>query len=284
MKFVDPKTDIAFKKIFGNDNHKGILIEFLNEILELDSPIESVTINNAYQVPRLKGLKETTLDVKATDKLKREFIVEMQVEKETAFAKRAVYYSSKAYSSQLKKTEKYHLLKPVIFLGILDFVMFEHENVISRHLILNKETGQHDLKDLEFNFIELKKFTKSESDLETVAEKWIYFLQHADDLDRIPENANTPALKDAYEVAAQHTWTAEELDIYEAQEFKIAVNENVIQTALMDGIAQGIEQGKLEEKKAIAKGMLAKNLNLETIVELTGLTIEALTQLQNKAE
>jgi predicted transposase/invertase (TIGR01784 family) len=130
------------------------LIEFLNKILELDSPIESVTINNAYQVPRLKGLKETTLDVKATDKLKREFIVEMQVEKETAFAKRAVYYSSKAYSQQLKKAQKYHLLKPVIFLGILDFTMFEHENVISRHLILNKETGQHDLKDLEFNFIE----------------------------------------------------------------------------------------------------------------------------------
>jgi predicted transposase/invertase (TIGR01784 family) len=279
MKFVDPKTDIAFKKIFGNDAHKSILIEFLNEILELDSPIESVTINNAYQVPRLKGLKETTLDVKATDKLKREFIVEMQVEKETAFAKRAVYYSSKAYSQQLKKAEKYHLLKPVIFLGILDFTMFEHDSVISRHLILNKETGQHDLKDLEFNFIELPKFTKAESELETVAEKWIYFLQHADDLDRVPENTNTSALKDAYEVAAQHTWTQEELDIYEAQEFKIAVDANVLETARMDGVAEGIEQGKLVEKRLIAKGMLAKNLDLNTIVELTGLTFDEIQKL-----
>jgi predicted transposase/invertase (TIGR01784 family) len=193
MKFVDPKTDIAFKKIFGNKAHKGILIEFLNEILELDSPIERVTINNAYQAPRFKSLKETTLDVKATDKLKREFIVEMQVEKETVFAKWAVYYSSKAYSSQLKKTQKYHLLKSVIFLGILDFNMFEYENVISQHLILNKNTLQYDLKDLEFNFIELKKFTKSENDLETTADKWIYFLQHADDLDRVPENQYTRA-------------------------------------------------------------------------------------------
>ncbi|MEI6747264.1 MAG: Rpn family recombination-promoting nuclease/putative transposase [Methylococcaceae bacterium] len=283
MKFVDPKTDIAFKKIFGNDAHKSILIEFLNEILELDSPIESVTINNAYQVPRLKGLKETTLDVKATDKLKREFIVEMQVEKEVAFAKRAVYYSSKAYSQQLKKAQKYHLLKPVIFLGILDFVMFDHDSVISRHLILNKETGQHDLKDLEFNFIELKKFTKSQAQLETVAEKWIYFLQHADDLDRVPENADTPALKDAYEVAAQHTWTREELDIYEAQEFKIAVNQNVIETARLDGIAEGIEQGlekgKLEEKFAIAKGMLAEGLSIEIIAKLTSLTHDEIQSL-----
>ena len=285
MKFVDPKTDIAFKKIFGNEAHKGILIEFLNEILELDSPIESVTINNAYQAPKLKGLKETTLDVKATDKLKREFIVEMQVEKESAFAKRAVYYSSKAYSSQLKKAQKYHLLKPVIFLGILDFTMFEHDCVISRHLILNKETGQHDLKDLEFNFIELPKFTKSESELETVAEKWIYFLQHADDLDRVPSSANTPALQEAYEVAAQHTWTSDELDIYEAQEFKIAVSENVIQTALMDGIAQGLEQGleqgKLEEKRIIAKNLLATGVALEIIAKVTGLTEQVIIELQN---
>lgn len=279
MKFVDPKTDIAFKKIFGNDAHKSILIDFLNEILELDSPIESVTINNAYQVPRLKGLKETTLDVKATDKLKREFIVEMQVEKESAFVKRAVYYSAKSYSGQLKKAQKYHLLKPVIFLGILNFTIFENDNVISRHLILNKKTQQHDLKDLEFNFIELPKFTKSESELETPAEKWIYFLQHADDLDRVPENTDIPALQEAYEVAAQHTWTREELDIYEAQEFKLAVNENVIQTAMMDGIAKGREEGAMLEKQAIAKGMLIKGLDLTIIAELTGLDAHEIERL-----
>lgn len=280
MKFVDPKTDIAFKKIFGNDAHKGILIEFLNEILELDSPIESVTINNAYQLPRFKGLKETTLDVKATDTLKREFIVEMQVEKELAFAKRAVYYSSKAYSQQLKKAQKYHFLKPVIFLGILDFNMFDHDNVISRHLILNKETGQHDLKDLEFNFIELKKFTKAESELETTADKWIYFLQHADDLDRVPENTDTSALQEAYEVAAQHTWTREELDIYEAQEFKIAVNQNMIETAHMDGKQEGKLEGKIEGKLEIAKAMLTEGFDTDTIAKITQLTRQEIENLK----
>ncbi len=280
MKFVDPKTDIAFKKIFGNDAHKNILIEFLNEVLELDSPIESVTINNAYQVPRLKGLKETTLDVKATDKLKREFIVEMQVEKEMAFAQRAIYYSSKAYSQQLTKAEKYHLLKPVIFLGILDFNMFDHNNVISRHLILDKDTGQHDLKDLEFNFIELKKFTKTQTQLESVVDKWIYFLQHADDLDRMPENTNTHALKDAYEVAAQHTWTREELDIYEAQEFKTAVNQNVIETAHMDGKLEGKLEGRLEGRLEIAKTMLAAGFDLDTIAKITQLMPKEIESLK----
>jgi predicted transposase/invertase (TIGR01784 family) len=272
MRFVDPKTDIAFKKIFGNEAHKNILIEFLNEILELDAPIEDVTISNSYQAPRLKGLKETTLDIKATDKLKREFIVEMQVEKETAFVKRAVYYSSKAYSQQLQKTEKYHLLKPVIFLGILDFTIFDHASVLSRHLILNAETGQHDLKDLEFNFIELPKFTKSESELETVADKWIYFIQQADNLDHVPENANTPALQEAYDIAAQHHWTQEELDIYESQGFAIGKARNIVETARLDG--------ELQAKLQIARNLLAV-MNDTQIADMTGLTIEAVAELRN---
>lgn len=276
MKFVDPKTDIAFKKIFGNDAHKNILIEFLNEILELDSPIEDVTISNSYQAPRLKGLKETTLDIKATDKLKREFIVEMQVEKETAFVKRAVYYSSKAYSQQLQKTEKYHLLKPVIFLGILDFTIFDHASVLSRHLILNAETGQHDLKDLEFNFIELPKFTKSETELETTADKWIYFIQQADNLDHVPSSADTPALQEAYDIAAQHHWTQEELDIYESQGFAIGKGRNSFETARLDGEAIGEKRGKTE----VARNLLIA-MNDTQIADMTGLTIEAVAELRN---
>ena len=286
MKFVDPKTDIAFKKIFGNDAHKNILIEFLNEILELDAPIEDVTISNSYQAPRLKGLKETTLDIKATDKLKREFIVEMQVEKETAFVKRAVYYSSKAYSQQLQKTEKYHLLKPVIFLGILDFTIFDHASVLSRHLILNAETGQHDLKDLEFNFIELPKFTKSETELETTADKWIYFIQQADNLDHVPNNADTPALQEAYDIAAQHHWTQEELDIYESQGFAIGKARNSFETALLEGhtkgLAEGLAEGELQTKLQIARNLLIA-MNDTQIADMTGLTIDAVAQLRNNA-
>jgi predicted transposase/invertase (TIGR01784 family) len=144
---------------------------------------------------------------------------------------------------------------------------------------LNKDTGQHDLKDLEFNFIELPKFTKSESELETVAEKWIYFLQHADDLDRVPENANTPALQEAYEVAAQHTWTAEELDIYEAQEFKIAVDANVLKTALMDGMNKGIEQGKESKALEIANNLLSL-MDDSAIAHITGLDIQTIQTLR----
>ncbi len=110
-------------------------------------------------------------------------------------------------------------------------------------------------------------------------------LQQAIKLDHIPENTDTPALKLAYEVAAQHQWSAAELEIYEAQEMEICRSKNVIETARMEGLADGIEKGKLagEQAKAlaIAQKLLAKGLDVETIAETTGLTIENITQLRN---
>lgn len=100
MKFVDVKNDIAFRKIFGNENRKETLISFLNAILDFhgDQRITKVTILNPYQLPKLKGGKVTIIDVKATDQAGRIYIVEMQVADIDGFDKRVLYYSSKSYS------------------------------------------------------------------------------------------------------------------------------------------------------------------------------------------
>ena len=279
MKFVDPKTDIAFKKIFSNQAHKEILIEFLNELLELEYPIADVTISNSYQPPHLLGLKESHLDIKATDTSGREFLVEMQVEKEAWFRQRAMYYSSKSYSQQLGIGEKYHLLKPVIFLGILDFKTFSHESPFSRHLLLNSQTQQQDLKDLEFNFIELPKFIKSETELESTADKWIYFIKYAANLDCIPANADTPALQLAYQIATQYQWTKEELEVYEAQEIKLEINRNVVETAWLDGMNAGKTVGKEEGKMDVARNLLPI-MDDAAIAQITGLDVNAIRQLR----
>ncbi len=258
MKFVSPKTDIAFKKIFGNEQHKEILIEFLNEVLDLAYQIIDITILNPYQAPKLQGLKESTLDIKAKDEKGHEFIVEMQVEKDLGFQKRVVYYSSKAYTQQLDKGQAYHKLKPVIFLGILDFSIFEHDNHFSRHLILNLENQSHDLKDLEFNFIELPKFIKTESELTSISDKWIYFIKNADDFDHIPEHANTTALKNAYQIATQHTWTKEELDVYDYQGMRDYISWGAIEQAKIEGQAKGLQEGILQGSAKLLQRQLQK--------------------------
>jgi len=300
MKFVDPKTDIAFKKIFSNEAHKEILMEFLNETLILESPIIELQVLNPYQVPKLYDLKTTSLDIKAKDQLEREFLIEMQVAKEDWFLQRALYYSSKSYSQQLKIGGNYQELKPVIFLGILNFDAFEQTHYFSRHAILDVETQQRHFHDLEFNFIELKKFNKQEHELETIAEKWIYFLKQATNLDHVPENLNTDALKMAYQIAEQHQWSRDELEIYEAQEMDVHKHNNIVQTAkneglaegraegLAEGIEQGLAQGKEKGEKLkaleIAKNLLTTGLDIETIAKATALTPAEIENLHNNED
>jgi predicted transposase/invertase (TIGR01784 family) len=272
MQFADIKNDIAFRKIFGNETKKEILISFLNAVLKLEGKrqITWVEILNPYQVPIVLGAKSTILDIKAKDKAENEYIVEMQVTERTGFAKRIVFYSSKSYSSQLNIGEDYNKLKPTIFIGILNFEFLEGENYLSRHLILDVETQEHKLKDLDFNFIELPKFNKKEAELETLVEKWVYFIKNAENLTVIPPNIDDEGLKAAYTEADRHTWKKVDLEAYSY--------------ARMREVDEITRQTFIEEKKAME---IAENLiNLESdndfITKATGLTTEQIEELRNK--
>lgn len=129
MKFVDVKNDIAFRKIFGNENRKETLISFLNAELDFhgDHRITQVNILNPYQLPKLKGGKVTIIDLKATDQAGRTYIVEMQVGDIDGFEKRVLFYTSKSYADQIKRADFYRMLRPVIFIGILDFIHTENK-------------------------------------------------------------------------------------------------------------------------------------------------------------
>jgi predicted transposase/invertase (TIGR01784 family) len=217
MQFADIKNDIAFRKIFGNENKKEILISFLNAVLKLEgtSKINDIEILNPSQLPLVMGAKSTILDVKAKDVAGNQYIVEMQVTDKMGFAKRVVYYSAKSYSTQLDVGDNYYKLKPTIFIGILNFEFLESKQFLSRHLILDAETKEHKLKDLDFNFIELTKFNKTEEECETLIEKWVFFIKNAENLHLIPSSINDEGLKSAYQEADRHTWTKKELEDYE---------------------------------------------------------------------
>jgi len=286
MKFADPKNDLAFKKIFGNEKHTNILISFLNAVLDFKDEfvIVSVTLANPYQVPRIPELKETILDIKATNKRGDTFIVEMQRKDLGDFTKRSLYYTSKAYVAQLPKGNDYTVLKKVYFIGILNFNIFESKHYISRHLIINQETNNQDLKDFEFTFIELPKFTKELSGLTTILDKWIYFLKHAQDLTLIPkEYANIEEFQEAFEIATQTSWDAKELEVYEYMGLKEFDEINALKTAeekgLKKGIEQGIEKGEKNKAVEIAKNLL-DILDNETIALKTGLTIDEINSLR----
>lgn len=272
MQFADIKNDIAFRKIFGNENKKEILISFLNAVLKLEGTkqIAGIEILNPYQLARIAGSKSTILDVRAKDKAGNSYIVEMQVTDKKGLDKRITFYSARGYASQLDTSENYYKLKPVIFIGILNFEYMQSANYLSRHLILDVETQEHKLKDLEFSFIELPKFKKTKNELNTLIEKWVFFIKNAESLDVIPENIDDEGLKSAYQEADRHTWTREELEEYEY--------------ARMRETDEVAEKLLVEEKKAIqiAESLLKTNLTSEEIAKHTGLTVEQVEQLRNE--
>ena len=301
MKFADPKNDIAFKKIFGDENHKEVLISFLNAVLDFqgEQTIVEVELTNPYQVPKIEALKETILDIKVTNQKQEHFIVEMQKKDLGDFAKRSLYYTSKAYVNQLDAGKNYHKLKKVYFIGLLNFTMFEGQSCISRHLILNQETNTQDLDDFEFCFIELQKFSKPLGQLSTLLDKWIYFIKNASSLEMVPkEFTGNSALEQAFDSAQMYNWNREEMDVYDYMHLKAWDEINAIDTAVkkaekrakQEGLEQGLELGieqeqrlskkqRAQDKIEIAKNAISQGLEIQTIAAITGLSIEEIEKL-----
>ena len=274
MKFVDVKNDVAFRKIFGNEQKKVIIISFLNAVLNLEenSKIIDVNLVNPFQLPRIRGEKSSIIDVRARDQAGRSFIIEMQVAEKEGFGKRIQYYICKDYASQIDIGEEYPKLKPVYFIGILDFNFFPTQHYFSKHLIIDEDTGECTLEDLKFRFIELRKFKKEGGDLKTIIDKWIYFIKKAHKLEFIPDNTNDEGLKAAYEEAERHNWSKEEYDAY-----------------IYSGMREQDEKGRVHlavkrKTTKIVDKLWKKGMSVEDIADITELSIRDIKQIINDIE
>jgi PD-(D/E)XK nuclease family transposase len=228
MVFLDPTNDITFRKIFGDETRHESLISLINAVLKLTGPrqVVSVTIASPYQLPRLKTLKETIVDVRAVDGQGREFIVEMQCRGGLNWTRRAVFSTCKAYVNQLQTGDEYGLLHPVYFIGVLKFKVpwdriqkdseirlfgnsvlenapgeepphdgAAHVNArppvperhwLTRHVLTNEVTHEQTSQDLSLTFLELPRFDKALSDCTSVVEKWAWFFKHGAEQTEVP--------------------------------------------------------------------------------------------------
>ncbi|MEM8523069.1 MAG: Rpn family recombination-promoting nuclease/putative transposase [Bacteroidota bacterium] len=265
-EYVDPKVDIAFRKIFGDEKRKHILISLLNAVM--NKGIVEVEIVNPYQIPKLPELKYTILDVKAKDVDGKEYIVEMQSNPYAWFDKRALDYISRAYAEQLSPGEDYKQHQPVYFIGVLDFNHFKSEHYLSKHYLLNLETYEQEIVDFELYFLELKKFNKKVEDLEDALDKWIFFLKELEEMNALPEElAEVPEISEAAHTAKQSTWTKEEMDAYykglreEAKELNL-IQELEAKSEELEAKSEEL-QAKREELEAKSEELEAKNEELE---------------------
>ena len=278
MKFVDVKNDIAFRKIFGNEKKKVILISFLNAVLGLEGQnrVKEVILLNPFQLPRIAGEKSSIIDVRATDERGVTFIVEMQVAEPAGFDKRVLYYTSKDYAGQINIGDEYPKLRPVYFIGVLDFNYFSGKNYLSSHLIIDEETGECVFKDLKFRFIELPKFNKNAHELKNIIDKWTYFIKNADELEVMPSDVDDEGLKEAYEEAAQHNWSREDKHSWEKEEleaYDYAAMREQDERGKME-LAEKRAEKRAEErvKMEMAKKMKNEGYDNSIISRLTGLS------------
>ncbi|MEL7331389.1 MAG: Rpn family recombination-promoting nuclease/putative transposase [Cyanobacteria bacterium J06560_2] len=277
ITFINPKTDFAFKKIFGSPQSQDILISFLNAILYSSEPvIQNLTILDPYQAPRIEGIKNSYLDIKAALADGRTVIIEMQILNVLGFEQRVLYNAAKSYSTQLEVGEDYTLLNPVIALTITDFEMFEQaDSVISRYCLMEKTALTEYSDDLELVFVELPKFKKSLDELETLTDKWLFFLQSANELQAVPTTLdNVSAIHSAFEVARQSKLSPEELETLEKRQMFLHDLKNASLKATQDGKEKGDREARIE----IAQSLLDK-LPVEVISQTTGLSIDEIQKL-----
>jgi predicted transposase/invertase (TIGR01784 family) len=291
MIFINPKTDFAFKKIFGSEQSQDILVSFLNGILYGGEPIvQSVDILNPYQAPRIRGMKDTFLDVKATISGGQTVIIEMQVLNVEGFEQRVLYNAAKAYSTQLKIGDDYTLLNPVIALTITDFEMFQDlDAVISRFVLKEKQClTDYAIEGLELVFVELPKFQQALNQVTGLTDQWIYFLQNARQLQSVPASMKqVSAIQQAFTVANQANLSPEELEDLENREMFIHDQRNAIVKGTKQGLEQGrqegrqegLQEGRQEVKLEIAQRLLA-SFDDETIAQMTDLTAAQVQQLR----
>ena len=291
MRFLDVKTDYAFKKVFGSAESKPILISFLKALIGFPKgrEVTDLIIVDPYQIPLLQGMKDTYVDVKATLADGREVIVEMQVLNVKGFEQGILYNAAKSYSRQLQEGEDYTLLNPVIALTLTDFTLFEGEAVSNRFLLLEKERFIQYRDDIELIFFELPKFVKDESQLETIQDKWLYFVKNAGRLNVVPHILDEAPIREAFAIVNTAALSPEELEQQERRHDFIRLQRGSQEKAFEDGQAAGEARGRAEGRAegAQAKAMaVARNLlpvlDDAAIATATGLTTAEVARLRQE--
>ena len=247
--FADPKTDFVFQRIFGSEDHKPVLLGFLNDLLELDDAhrIESVSLLPAEQRPKVSELPYSIVDVKCVDVRGTTYVVEMQVLNVEAFEKRVMYNVAKAYTNQLDAGQAYPDLNDVIGITVCDFELWPRKKgfevpMLSRWRMQEQKSGTRGLSQLQLVFLELPKYDDARQP-RTLVEKWAYFFREAENLTAIPEALAHPPVLEALEAARTARFTTAEWDAYIAAGMAIQNERGALSLAHREGYEQGEEKG-----------------------------------------
>ena len=287
-KYINLMVDWSFKRVFGTEVNKDILIEFLKVVFP-QFAITDITYIPTEQLGIMEDDRKAIFDVLCKTEDDKTFLVEMQRGAQKHFFERALYYTSFPIMKQGKKAiakEKEEGAKPwnfsldgVFFLGILDFKYEQDEMTEHRYQLLETTTLKQMTDKLEFVFVEVAKFDKSEDELETDLDKWLYLLKNMSTLLERPAALRDRIFGRLFDVAEYARLDDEERKNYVESMNTARDTYNQIDFALNKGIGIGLEMGCEKKACEIAQKMIAKGLDVDTIADFTGLTKEEVAKL-----
>jgi predicted transposase/invertase (TIGR01784 family) len=274
-RYINPFTDFGFKKLFGEEPNKDLLLDFLNELLKDEQgPIKEITYLKNEKLGTSQVDRRATFDLYCTNERDEKFIVELQKTEQKYFKDRTVYYSTFPITEQAKKGEWNYELKAVYMIAILDFVFDQDEKEVDKYRydvkLTDIDTGKVFYDKLKFIYLEMPKFTKKVEELSSHFEKWMYVLRHLSTLERIPEALREKIFEKLFDVAELAKLSPDQAQSYRDSLKYYRDIKNSIDTATEKGTEEGEALGKVK----IAKSMLVKQYDIAAISELTGLSME----------
>ena len=284
-KYINPFTDYGFKRLFGEEPNKELLLDFLNELLrEEQGEIVSLTYLKNEHLGSGELDRKAVFDVYCENERGEKFVVELQKTKQNFFKDRMVYYATFPIREQAQRADWNFQLKAVYMVGILDFVFDadKHEPAKYRYdvKLTEQATRQVFYDKLTFIYLEMPKFTQTVDELTTRFEKWLYVLRNLNRLDRVPDKLRERIFDRVFEAAEIAKFTPAQIDSYEGSLKHYRDLKNSLDTARDEGEKKGREEGREEEREDIARKMLAAGLPPNTISAVTGLSEAQIADLR----
>lgn len=284
-KLADPRNDVAFKKIFSEDNIEGIK-DFAESIISnavefpFSTKLVSVEFLHKDQMPSLLKGKKSLCDLKVKDDKNNIYIIEMQKRNEEDYLQRIQYYASHAITDQLEQGTDHTELNPVITISIMGRKCFNDDiPCISYHPFKETTTGKQLLLTQSHIFIELPKLENSGLTGSTL--EWLEMFKEAAHLDSIPQVKNKNVLQ-AYRKLEQHNWSPEEKEAYIASKIDDDMEKSNLKHAEDKGRDEGREEGEQKKALEIARNLLESGLSVDLVIKTTSLSEKEVKNLEAK--
>ena len=276
-KYINPFTDYGFKKLFGEEPNKDLLLDFLNELLKKEQgQIKDLTYLKTEQLGASDVDRKAIFDLYCENEKGEKFIVELQKSKQNFFKDRTVYYSTFPIREQAKRADWDYELKAVYTIAILDFVFDSDKREPDKFRydvkLTDIETKKVFYDKLTFIYLEMPKFNKTVDELETRFDKWLFVLRNLNRLDRVPDKLKEQIFEKLFETAEIAKFTPDQVRFYEDSLKYYRDIKNSIDTAR--------DEGKIEGKIEVAKNLLKNGVSIDIIIKTTGLSEKEIKDLQ----